>query len=330
MLQDLVIQRGAPIPLNTTGKENTYIGYQAGEKNTTGNYNTFSGRAAGRMNTIGNYNNFFGRLAGYNNTTGIANVFMGHASGYNNISGRNNTYIGHNSGYQGTTGSENTFVGGDSGQKNTTGRYNTYVGRVAGFTNVTGSRNTILGRAAGYKNTSGSGNVFIGADAGYNELGSNRLYIQNNGSVEPLLYGKFDTKQLGINTNVIPAGYAFAVKGKIISEELKVQLTEAWPDYVFATDYELQTLEEVERFILENGHLPDIPSAQIVEENGILLGQMNAKLLEKIEELTLYTIQQKKELKVSKTAVQELEEKNAGLEDRLAKLEAIVETLYKN
>lgn len=67
-----------------------------------------------------------------------------------------------------------------------------------------------------------------------------------------------------------------------------------WSDFVFNDDYDLPTLQEVEKHIREKGHLKNIPSAKEVEENGIQLGEMNAKLLPKIEELTLYILDIKK------------------------------------
>ncbi|SFW76980.1 hypothetical protein SAMN02927921_04181 [Sinomicrobium oceani] len=84
-----------------------------------------------------------------------------------------------------------------------------------------------------------------------------------------------------------------AVNGVIHSKEVRVDL-EGWSDFVFEEDYDLPTLEEVEAHIKEKGHLKDIPGAREVKENGVLLGEMDAKLLQKIEELTLYTIQQQK------------------------------------
>ena len=87
-----------------------------------------------------------------------------------------------------------------------------------------------------------------------------------------------------------------AVAGSICTEEVRVAITNGcWSDYVFAEDYELRTLAEVEQFILKNKHLPDVPSALEVESNGIELGKMDALLLKKIEELTLYVIDLQKE-----------------------------------
>ena len=116
-------------------------------------------------------------------------------------------------------------------------------------------------------------------------------------------------------------GYKLAVAGKTITEEVKVQLQSNWPDYVFENDYELPTLKEVEQHINKKGHLKDIPSAKEVEKNGgFELGEMNRKLLQKIEELTLYTIQQQKELDSEK-------EKNTKLEERVEKIEQLLQKL---
>ncbi|UII77357.1 tail fiber protein [Flagellimonas sp. HMM57] len=86
------------------------------------------------------------------------------------------------------------------------------------------------------------------------------------------------------------------VKGKVHAEEVKVDLSVPGPDYVFKEDYELKSLEEVQDHIKKHGHLPNIPPAKEMEENGIELGEMNMKLLEKIEELTLYILEQERRL----------------------------------
>ncbi|WP_017498575.1 hypothetical protein [Flavobacterium sp. WG21] len=84
------------------------------------------------------------------------------------------------------------------------------------------------------------------------------------------------------------------VKGTIHSQEVKIDML-GWSDFVFKKEYDLPTLAEVEKQIKEKGHLENIPSEKEVLENGINLGEMNAKLLQKIEELTLYMIDIKKE-----------------------------------
>lgn len=110
---------------------------------------------------------------------------------------------------------------------------------------------------------------------------------------------------IGIGTQ-ITNGYKLAVKGKIIAEELKVQVY-PWSDFVFEEDYKLPTIAQVAQHIQEKGHLQDIPSAKEVEKNGMYVGQMDAKLLQKIEELMLYTIAQDKEIKEQEKLLNKLE-----------------------
>jgi hypothetical protein len=84
--------------------------------------------------------------------------------------------------------------------------------------------------------------------------------------------------------------------GKLWAREIEVTLTTTFPDYVFADDYKLKTLAEVETYINENNHLPNVPSATEVAENGLNLGEMDAVLLEKVEELTLYILELNKRI----------------------------------
>jgi len=114
------------------------------------------------------------------------------------------------------------------------------------------------------------------------------------------------------------AGFKFTVKGKISAREIKVTATAGGADFVFAKDYDLPSLDFVERYIRENKHLPEIASAKEMKESGLLLGEMNIKLLQKIEELTLYTIAQQKEIESLKS-----------LEDKLEILQAEIERLKK-
>jgi|GEM_PF-2072163 len=106
---------------------------------------------------------------------------------------------------------------------------------------------------------------------------------------------------VGIGANITPPSgthnYKLLVDGKIGCKELKVTLsTTPWPDYVFGNNYKLKSLYTVEQFIQQNRHLPNMPSTEEVKKDGgINIGEMNARLLEKVEELTLYMIQLKKE-----------------------------------
>jgi len=86
------------------------------------------------------------------------------------------------------------------------------------------------------------------------------------------------------------------VDGKVICTELLVRLVPNWPDYVFNKNYKLPGLHEVEDFINKYQHLPGIPSAKDLEKNGLNIGEMQKMQMEKIEELTLYIIELKKEI----------------------------------
>lgn len=110
------------------------------------------------------------------------------------------------------------------------------------------------------------------------------------------------TAQVTIGTSIAtPSTYKLGVGGRIICEELKVKLQSAgWPDYVFANNYKLKPLDEVENFIKINKHLPNIPSAQVIDKEGLEVGEMQRRMMEKIEELTLYVIDLKKEIEVLK------------------------------
>ncbi|GJM34778.1 MAG: hypothetical protein DHS20C18_37790 [Saprospiraceae bacterium] len=116
------------------------------------------------------------------------------------------------------------------------------------------------------------------------------------------------TDAAAIGTSTIPSGFKLAVDGKVICEELKVQMSESWPDYVFGVDYQRPDLTEWEQFIKTNQHLPGIPSAAEVAENGgIEVGETQRLLLEKIEQLTLILIDQKKQIEQLETTVKSIQ-----------------------
>lgn len=97
---------------------------------------------------------------------------------------------------------------------------------------------------------------------------------------------------------ILPAGYTMAVGGGVITEKVRVATsgTTFWADFVFDKSYKLRTLSEVAQYIKLNKHLPDVPSTADVNKEGIDLAQTQAILLQKVEELTLYVIEQNKKI----------------------------------
>jgi hypothetical protein len=304
---------------NTSGYRNTYLGYASGFYATTANVNVFVGNGSGYSTTTGSQNVFLGSSAGFQNTTGMNNTYVGESSGANNVTGTRNTYVGQGTGYL-TSGSDNSFFGYLAGRNMTTGVQNTFVGVNTGLNTITGSGNVFLGYNAGYSET-GSNKLYIDnsstttpliyGDFTSNQVGINALpasgYTLNvGGTIQATgLYVNgqqisgwassgtninYSAGIVSIGTTTAPAGYKLAVGGKMIAEELILKLQANWPDYVFEEGYHLPTAGELEAFIKQHKHLPGVPSAKEVQENGVSVGEMNVILLQKIEELTLKLI----------------------------------------
>ena len=143
-----------------------------------------------------------------------------------------------------------------------------------------------------YAGGSFSGGGYMHWDGSKNQL---RLGTKESGNPDKIVLVVDRSRQnVGIGTTNPNQNYKLSVNGKIRAKEVVVET--GWSDFVFDEGYELKTLKEVEQFINEHGHLPGIPSATEVDENGVKLGEMGSKLLMKIEELTLYMMQMKAEL----------------------------------
>ncbi len=162
-----------------------------------------------------------------------------------------------------------------------------------------------------YRSYENYGNVLVLRTKDNNNYGDFRWEAErtNDTSLRNLMFLDGGRGGLGIGTELIPSGYKLAVNGKAIIEEVRVELSESWPDYVFEENYNLRSLKETEAYIKNNKHLPEIPSAIEMEANGIQLGEMNMLLLKKIEELTLYTIQQQKLIEDQGKMIEELKTK---------------------
>ena len=157
---------------------------------------------------------------------------------------------------------------------------------------------------------------FFGYDKDRTENGFDHSMVMN-----------LNTGNVGIGT-LTTGSHKLAVEGSIGAREIKVEAT-GWSDFVFYNDYQLPTLTEVENHIKEKGHLKDIPSAKEVEKNGFFLGEMDAKLLQKIEELTLYTIEQEKSLKTQNSKIEAQEKKIKVLEKQNSKIKELEKLVKK-
>ncbi|MFD2037542.1 hypothetical protein ACFSKL_22300 [Belliella marina] len=139
-------------------------------------------------------------------------------------------------------------------------------------------------------------------------IGASTLWISSYGGMKFFSAGQVRMKILangnvGIGTTV-PTN-KLEVNGTIRAKEVKLE-AHNWPDYVFEKDYELMPLEAVNSFIGEHGHLPGLKSANVYEEEGVNMLELNQKLLEKVEELTLYTIDQEKKIRVQNKEINDL------------------------
>ncbi|WP_394993422.1 hypothetical protein [Emticicia sp.] len=286
--------------IDPTGSNNLLFGYVAG-----GSTASFRPAFTG-IDNVG-----IGTASLNVNTTGSANVGVGVSTLAVNTTGSSNIAIGSTALSANTTGDANLALGNGALRANTNGSANVGIGAFALLRNTTGTSNTAIGNQAGYSNVSGIRNVFIGSNAGFSELGSDKLYIANSNTTQPTVYGDFSANFVSIGNNITLAkrdaiatagSYGLLVEKGILTEKLKVATIASadWADYVFDEKYKMLPLEEVEKFVIANKHLPNVPSAEEMSKNGLDVVTSDSKLLEKIEELTLYMIEMNKEIKALK------------------------------
>ena len=159
-----------------------------------------------------------------------------------------------------------------------------------------------------------------------------QILIKNLPLTPTMYFRSKDSNGNGTWAKVLHDQGAQKINGKLQANEIIVKIDEG-RDYVFYPNYDLPKLEEVEKFVKEKHHLPEIPSEKEMLENGITLGQMNILLLQKVEELTLYTIQQQKEInqllnenkqiKGEKRELEQFNKKLSEIEKRILELEKI-------
>ncbi|MFK5854838.1 MAG: hypothetical protein QM503_01830, partial [Bacteroidota bacterium] len=211
---------GTDATLPHHSNSNIAIGFQSLRTNTTGYSNISTGSQSLTLNTTGFKNTAIGASSLYSNKIGHENTAIGyHTLNLNTQS--NNIAIGSSSMEKNTTGYSNVSVGVLSLGKSQNGDYNVAMGNYALFNNLSGSSNISIGNFSDYNNQNGdnntiigneagkgtsthskSGNIFLGYQAGYNELGDNKLYIENSNSSTPLIGGDFENDSLFINAVV--------------------------------------------------------------------------------------------------------------------------------
>ena len=338
-------QGNQALQATTTGSYNVAVGGAALYSNISGSNNTAIGFAS-LFSNKGGGNTAIGASPLYTNDIGGSNTTMGQESMFSNTSGSFNMAYGTFALRSNTTGDANAALGFEALKANINGNRNVALGSQALVANQVGSENIAIGGRAGAGNISGNRNIFIGFRAGEFETNSNMLYISNSETANPLIKGSFHSTAPWVRFNVkaapssptpsttgylaigdfdtAPAGagagglglpssftggaYRLYVQDGILTEKLKVALRNSsdWADYVFAPDYKLAPLEEVETFIKANNHLPNVPSADEMASNGLDVSKTSAKLMEKIEELTLYMIELNKEVKALKAENEQL------------------------
>lgn len=327
---------------NIGGVNNIGIGYESlYSNNASSGFNVAIGYRAGFLNEVGNNNVFIGNSAGYNelgsNKLYISNGVSSVPLIYGDFSERHlkcNGYF------------EIDYFANTSGLRFTglTSAYNPS-STATKFLTVNGTGDVVLQNLP--SGTGGAGSTTITAGTNINVTGnpidgyviSNSLVNTNiytndgtinttNGLRKVLLNDNnllFDTTKstnngkiyIGYNPSFISStgNYRLFVEDGILTEKVRVALRNApsWADYVFASDYKLMPLKEVEAFVKENKHLPGVASAKTLAKEGIDLGAMQAKQMEKIEELTLYLIEQNKQIEKQNKEIEELKEQMKAL-----------------
>jgi len=354
--------------MNSTGGDNSFFGCNAGGGNTTGAANSFFGFVAGYLNTTGQFNSFLGHQAGGRNTVESFNTFVGAgadltglpsvvpitnatAIGFlSSVSSSNSLVLGGVKGFNGAV--EETFVGIGTPSPDrqlvvegsqALGKFRRYNETTPGhapaflFERARGTNTAPLdiqpgdylgkvqfrGRVAGNMPEYGA-LAFIAADAGQNGRFS---FIDRDLATERMVI--YNTGQVGIGTNapltLLDVAGDTLVRGQLYVTVPPIQL----PDYVFEPDYDLMPLPDLERYIKTEKHLPNIPSAREMREMRLNLGEQQIKLLEKIEELTLYTVEQAKQIQEDRRTIRQQQKTIQDQQEGFDSLKAEVEELKR-
>ena len=315
----------------SSGNNNTFYGFKAGQNITSGKENVVIGHNTNTTNSA------IGAVAiGYGaNVIGGHAVSIGHSattSGGISIGTQASSFdssisIGHTTGGGLNTISIGHYSGGDLGANSDN---NIFIGKSSGADRNTSKNNIFIGNNSGYL-SQGNNAIIIGNNIGVDQNIDNKLVIGTSLNSYPLIWGDFMSNHVKLNGKVgigygfgsfpINAGninvnnYSLFVKGGILTQEIRVMLESDWADYVFKSDYNLMPIDDLLEFIDKNKHLPNVPSAEKISFDGIELGEITKIQQEKIEELTLYIIQQHKINNQQNKEIKELKEKVEKLID---------------
>jgi hypothetical protein len=175
---------------------------------------------------------------------------------------------------------------------------------------ITSGGNDVYANVRVLRNTSTQ--LTDGLYLGYNGSGGPIRFFSNSGTNE--LMTLTTSGYLGIGTTA--PTQKLTVNGTIYGKEVKVDLNVPGPDYVFEKDHKLPSLDEIKSYIDQHKHLPEVPSAKEMEQNGINVSEMNMILLKKVEELTLFVISQKNENEELRTSLKKLEAEFKNFKDK--------------
>jgi hypothetical protein len=199
----------------------------------------------------------------------------------------------------------------------------THINGITGFPATTGTAQMGVLRLQGL-----SSNAVL--DFGVNGVSGAYLQSTNQTALNanyPLLLNP-NGGGVSIGTTDMPAGHRLAVNGSVIATSVTVKVKNDWPDYVFKKAYKLPTLTEVKDYIDQNHHLPDMPSEKEVITNGLNLGEMNKILTKKVEELTLYLIEQDTEKKRQSITIglqeSRLKQQQADIEELKSEMKSLL------
>ena len=312
---------------NSTGSSNAYLGYTAGFSNTNGTGNTFIGPIAGFNNTSGYSNTLLGVRAGYQNQSGSNNLALGDSAGYHNTAS-GNVMVGSRAGYFNQSGSRNTFLGQKAdirpGSPVLTNAAAIGSGALVATSNAIVLGDTILNTKVGIGITAPAFPLDVRGSINIRSGGLNfasRVRLQADPDEFLVLTagaeGQSGLRFAHLTSKTSPANLTKQVlsvddEGRVglyaiglPASQVRLQVNSAadWADFVFAPDYTLVPLNELVSYLGANHHLPGIPSTKEVQRDGIDIGTLNTVLLQKVEELTLYLIEQNKELTALKQQV---------------------------